>query len=208
MRPMLTGSLVALLLVPVATAAQSPAIQVSAGSSLVVTLPRRTNPTAVLVLYRGVPASGVSAKLGQQGLEPTVEVTADRLARTGTGYTIRLTTGTAKIPDIPLEILGSGGSPASGGSPELAMLGTPPIARTFTPKRLTTAALKFTGQRPPPFEPKSLTTAALKFTGQRPPPFEPKSLTTAALKFTGQRPEPFEPKSITTPALRFTGTRP
>jgi hypothetical protein len=32
-----------------------------------------------------------------------------------------------------------------------------------------------------------LTTAALKFTGQRAPPFEPKNITTPALRFTGTR---------------------
>jgi hypothetical protein len=183
MRLLLTGSIVTLLLLPMAAAAQAPAaIRVAAGSSLVVSLPPRTNPTAVQVLYRGIPASGISVKLGQQGLDRTLEITADRLARAGTGYAIRLTSGITKVPDIPLEILASRETPA------LATLAAPPTTVTFTPKRLTTAALKFTGQRPEPFLPKALTTAALKFTGQRIEPFEPKSITTPALRFTGTRP--------------------
>ena len=189
MRLLVTAFVLSLLIAPIAAMAQSPAtIQVAAGSSSTVTLPPRIDPTAVQVLFRGAPATGVSAKLGRDGVDRTLEVTADRRARAGAGYAIRLTSGTSKVPtDIPLEIL------TSGRTSELALLPAPASTETlaapsFTPLRLTTAALKFTGQRPPPFEPKALTTAALKFTGQRPPPFEPKSITTPALRFTGTRP--------------------
>ncbi|MFN2383018.1 MAG: hypothetical protein ABR559_02005 [Gemmatimonadota bacterium] len=170
-------ALATLALPPITSTLPTAAIRVEAGSSSVVPLPPQFESAGVQVLYLGGKATGVTAKLGQAGLDRTLEITADRAARAGAGYAIRFNTGTTRVPDLPLEIL-----------PALVFLDSPPITLTAPTKRITTAALKFTGQRPEPFVPKALTTAALKFTGQRPEPFVPRSITTSALRFTGTRP--------------------